>query len=297
MIVHDTRIEKLPLTNHLPGGLPAGAELELIAFVAQRPADQDLVLEFPHPLERWAVLVKTDAATAPRDSTSPLPPPQDLWLLTIPVDSQEDLELLANVRAWVEASLANHQPPSHMMTLQGAQILWSPQRIAVLAPVNRLEAIRKALVQAAFYESELADIERALGAAWPQWEADLPLAFEFDERSLAKRKQLKQRFRDVLLLRARHARIAPQVHAPHLHPATLASQVEERFRERTRLVHRHEFVGEQLEVFEKVYENCSQRASDFVLTRSSNTLEWVIIVLLLAQILFSMFEIVTSLGT
>jgi hypothetical protein len=220
-----------------------------------------------------------------------------VWLLTVPLESQEDLELLANVRAWVEANTANHHLPSHMMTLQGAQIVWSAKRIAVLAPANRLETIRKALVQAAFYEAELAEIERALGAAWPQWEADLPLAFEFDERSLAKRKQLKQRFRDVLLLRARHARIAPQVHAPHLHPATLASQVEERFRERTRLVHRHEFAGEQLEVFEKVYENCSQRASDFVLTRSSNTLEWVIIVLLLAQILFSMFEIVTSLGT
>src|SRR5690606_34711646 len=146
------------------------------------------------PIERWAVLVKADATAAPHDSTSLSAPPQDVWLLTIPVDSQEDLELLANARAWVEANTANHHPPGHMMTLQGSQIAWSPQRIAVRAPANRLETIRKSLVQAAFYEAELADIERALGAAWPQWEADLPLAFEFDESSLTKRKQLKQRF-------------------------------------------------------------------------------------------------------
>jgi hypothetical protein len=182
------------------------------------------------------------------------------------------------------------------MTFQGAQICWRRARCAILAQADRLEAIRKALIEVSFYEAELGDIERTLGANWPQWEADLPLAFEFEERSINKRKQLRQRFQQVLLSRAKLARIGPYVTCPHLHPPTLASQIGERLRERTRMVHRYEFLGEQIEVFERIYEMCGQRASDFMLTRSGNMLEWIIIVLLLTQVLFGGFELLTSMG-
>ena len=62
------------------------------------------------------------------------------------------------------------------------------------------------------------------------------------------------------------------------------------------MVDRCEFLDEQIEVFEKVYDSCGQRASDFMLNRSSNMLEWIIIVLLSTQILLTGFEILTSLG-
>ena len=39
------------------------------------------------------------------------------------------------------------------------------------------------------------------------------------------------------------------------------------------------------------------RVSDYTLTRSANALEWVIIVLLLIQILFSAFDLLTSMGS
>jgi uncharacterized Rmd1/YagE family protein len=75
----------------------------------------------------------------------------------------------------------------------------------------------------------------------------------------------------------------------------LASQVAERFRERTRLLHRHEILGDQLEVFEKVYDSCGQRISDYVQSRTGHILECVIIVLLVLQILIWGFDILTSL--
>lgn len=299
-------IERSPKTNEqrptsLSSALaafPRGTDLQSIAFVTTTAKEASeprrILLEFPPAIQRRALLL------SPGD-----PLAADLIILTVPSnpatteESQTTAEsemLLSQLRIWVEAAAIAGQPPGHLMTLQGAQIFWNQSRLAIHAPAERLETIRTALLEAAFYEAELGNLERTLGAAWPQLEADAPLAFEFEERAIKKRKVLQQRFQQVMLLRARLARIAPQIHCPHVHPPTLASQVGERFRERTRLVHRHEILAEQLEVFEKIYEACGQRASDYVQTRSSNTLEWVIIVLLVSQVLLAGFEILTSLS-
>lgn len=271
--------------------LPAGSSIQQIAFVADR-TNQEVIFEFPPPIQRFAVLVKGNHA----------PAPSDLAMLSVPALADPPEEVLSKMKQWVEASdAAAHSSnaalgPSHWMTFQGAQLCWLPGRVAILAAPERLEGLRRALCEVTFYEAELRSLEQTLGAAWPQLEADMPLAFEFDQRSQSQRKQLRKRFQQVLLIRARLARIGPHVHAPFLHPPTLASQISERFRERSRLVHRHEFLGEQLEVFERVYEMCGQRANDFLLTRSGIMLEWVIIVLLMTQLLLTCFEMLTATG-
>ncbi|QDU98643.1 RMD1 family protein [Lignipirellula cremea] len=310
--------------NHAPSPtgatLPPTSSLQRIAFVASVAPQQQVLLELPHAMQRWAVVVPEEGTPAaspsqPVDSSTlaqptagskaaapaPAHPAVDLLLLTIPARSSDAVleaepDLQATMQQWAEASLAPGEPPCMVMLLQGARICWTPGRVAVLAPPDRLESIVGNLIETAFLEAELRGIERDLGQAWPQLEADLPLAFEFEERSIRKRKQLRNRFQQVLLLRAKLARIGPYVHAPHLHPPTLASQVGERLRERARMPHRHEFLGEQLEVFERVYELCGERSSNFMQTRSGNILEWIIIVLLLAQLLFSSFDLLTSLG-
>ena len=98
-------------------------------------------------------------------------------------------------------------------------------------------------------------------------------------------------------LRARLARVTPFLLSPHVYPPTLASQLGERLRERLRVERREEFVSDQLEVFENVYEMCGQRASEFRHAQSVNTLELIISVLLATQILLSMFEILATAGS
>lgn len=249
-----------------------------------------MLFQFPLPIHRQAVLVSSEPDQQQSVSAG------DLLLLKVPAINQETAELLGNVREWVDAAAAENHSPSHLLTFQGAQIFWSDRRVAVLAPADRLESISTALIEVSYYDQELHDIERTLGENWPQLEADMTLAFEFDQGSISKRPQLLQRFRQIHRIRARLAQIAPHVYCPHVHPPTLASQIRERLRERTRMVHRHEYLDEQIEVFENVYEMCGQRTSDFMLTRSGNTLEWAIIVLLFVQILLSGFEILTSIG-
>ncbi len=155
----------------------------------------------------------------------------------------------------------------------------------------------RAVIEVAFYDGELRAIQRGLGEAWPQMEADMALAFEFAEADLPQRTALRERFGAVAQLRARLTRISQQVHTPHQHPPTLASQIGERFRDRARMESRYEFLDEQIEMFEGVYEQCGQRASDYVLARSGNILEWVIIILLVTQLLLSGFEMLAATST
>lgn len=272
--------------------LPEGAALQRIAFVAKPAPCQEVLLTFPPPIHQRAVVLANDSASAEVEKPA-------VTLLAVQWSSRTanlgcDEEFKGQIQHWVEAAESSFSAVAQWMTFQGTQICWTPQCCAILAPAERLESVKRAVVDVYFYESELNEIERILGDAWPAMEADMPLAFEFNEQSLGKHQTLQRRFQQVLLSRARLARLGPFVHTPHLHPPTLASQIGERFRERTRMMHRHEFLGEQLEVFERVYEMCGQRASDFKLARTGHMLEWAIIGLLVAQLLLAGFELLTS---
>ncbi len=277
--------------------LPEGAVLQRIAFTDKPLAGQEVLLSFLPPINQYAVILGNDAASIEGQK-------EVLTLLVIPISpSATDVqsqgspnESLGQVQHWVEASEGSNATAAQWMTFQGTQICWTPQRCAILGAPERLESLRLAVVEVYYYESELRRIERALGESWPAMETDIPLAYEFHENSLGKQKSLQQRFQQVAMLRARLARLGPFVYSPNLHPPTLASQIAERFRERTRMMHRQEFLGEQLEVFEHVYEMCGQRSSDFKLARTGHMLEWTIILLLVAQLLLSAFESITSLA-
>jgi hypothetical protein len=292
ILTSETRYQQYcsPLSTNGVATLPEGAALQRIAFAAKPAPGQEVLLTFPPPIHQRAVVLANDSTSA--EEEKPV-----VTLLLVPSASRtanqgSDGEFKGQMQHWVEA--AESAAGAQWMTFQGTQICWSPQRCAILAPAERLESVKRAVIEVYYYESELNEIERSLGEAWPAMEADMPLAFEFTEKSVGKHQSLQLRFQQALLSRARLARLGPFVHTPHLHPPTLASQIGERFRERTRMVHRYEFLGEQFEVFERVYEMCGQRASDYRLARTGHMLEWVIIVLLVAQLLLAGFELLTS---
>jgi hypothetical protein len=270
------------LAAPLPALLPSNAELQRVGFPERRAANQSVLVEFPPPINRVAVLRGSGASAAKEPLT-----PGEVLLLAIPGQSTDNEELTAQVRTWATGSSS---APSHIVMLQGAHIVWGDGHIAVFAQADRLDAVRKALIESAYYEMELRALERDLGEMWPDMEKDTPLAFEFREKSLRVRRQLSERFRQLLLLRARLERVSPNISLPHVHPPTLASQIGERMRERLRMAHRTESLSDQLEVFERIYDACGQRASEFQHARTSHTLEWIIIILLLAQTIMVSIE-------
>lgn len=272
-----------------------GARIDRIAFVATHEPSQT-VLPLTLPTRKFAVLVK---------EPSPAKPPSDGELLCLLIphlpagEAEQSAETtVAAMRAWANSTgtvPTASDTPGQWMSFQGAQICWTPSRCAILAAPERLDALRNAMVEASFVEAELRDLERAVAAFWPQLESDTLLAFEFDERSSRRKAELKQRFQEVTDCRARLARLSTFVSSPHVHPPTLASQINERLRDRVRMTHRYDCLDDQLDVCERVYELCGQRASDYKLARTGHMLEWMIIILLLTQVLLWGFEVLTSL--
>jgi hypothetical protein len=291
MMVRDSAERERVAGRRSPAGLPPDAEVMQVAFVEKGQSGQQVLLVLPATVSRVAVTIGGEAAGSTTGS------PVDLQVLTIPASKHDEAGLLAAARDWAGSDRGDAaDSPVGLMTLQGAQVFWTSRRVAIIAPADRLEALRRSLVEAFWYQSELLDLERSLADLWPQMELDLPLAFAFEEQAIRQKRELQDRFQQVLRIRARLARLRPFVHCPHLYPPTLASQVNERFRERNQMIHRHDFLHEQVQVFGDVYDACGQRASEFIQSRTGHMLEWGIVILLGVEVLLMGFDLLTSTG-
>lgn len=278
-----TRATAAPADSLPMDSLPMDSIVRRIDFASDR-VETGTLFEFPAPEPCYAVIAGPEASAS-------------LTLLTVPAADPDQPEMIDVVRSWIDADAEPAEPSGLMISLHGAQIFWRRRRAAVIAPSERLEAASLAVVEFTFHEGRVRSIEQALANRWPELEADAPLAFDFSEPMARRRHALAERFRESVMLRSRHARLLPLVHRPPVYPPTLASQISERLRERSRLVERLEFCDEQLDVFERVYEMCGERVSEFFLARKGHVLEWVIIVLLAFQTLLLVFEKVATTGT
>ncbi len=272
----------MSLLKTLRDCLPEESRVDEIKYVPKEtPSSKELFL-FPTAINRKAISVSTDS---------------DLSLLIVPAAIAVNAEIINTIREWVEEIKSAEASPCLMLSLQHVQVLWSPQRVAIVAEISRVETVKIAMIEVSYYVSELMRLESEISLRWPQLESDIPIAFQFDQRIVAKKKDLMQKFQSIYSLRAHLARITPFLLCPHVYPPTLASQVGERLRERVRVEDRVEFVSDQLEVYEEVYEMCSQRINDHQHAYKGHTLEWMIIILLVAQIFLSLFDYLTIAGS
>ncbi|MFM7107672.1 MAG: hypothetical protein ACKOZU_03580 [Planctomycetaceae bacterium] len=262
--------------------------VQSIAFVDRTDDPRPAVVHLPDSAVR-AVVVRTRPAGEPADAATC---PADLALLVVPAGAADVEGLSPEALAWVGTG-----GPTQAIALHGAAVAWAPGRAAVRVEPARLDAVRAAVVEFCFHERELRAIEADVAAGWPDVEADAPLAFEFRDRDADRRRSLGERFRRTVSLRARLARLAPHLDRPPLHPPTLASQVGERLRERSRMAERAGFLDGQIEVRERVYDLCGQRSSEWGLSRKSTALEWAIVVLLAVETVLILVDLLASHGT
>lgn len=202
-------------------------------------------------------------------------------------------ELVGRASSWVTAATPSGDPPL-VVPLYGTHVVWGPRRAAALGPIDRLDAMRSALAEFADREAELRDIERRIGAALEHVDRDAAVAFEADERALQRRRELSARFSDSVSLRRRLAVLAPVLQRPAPQPPTLAGQLGERLRDRTRVVERLEHAAEQADLLERVYTGCGERLAEFVTSRRHLTLEWVIILLLAAEVILITIDLLAT---
>jgi hypothetical protein len=220
-----------------------------------------------------------------------------LELLVVPLMDGTD-ETLAGVMAavsrWVAAAARPGGPPLVTLPLYGCHVAWAAERAAVAGPAERLGELEAAVVEFAAQEAELHGAEEHVDQLLGLLDADAAVAFACDDRDLARRAELSSRFRAAVDLRRRLALLAPRVHPPPLHPPTLAAQVGERLRERSRLVERLDYAIDRAELAERVYETCGQRVSELGIARRQMGLEWAIVILLVIQTALLLVDLLAS---
>ncbi|MCE9631911.1 MAG: hypothetical protein K8S94_14500 [Planctomycetia bacterium] len=206
----------------------------------------------------------------------------------------EMADLVARTTAWATGRDAH--PPT-VVPLYGLHVVWTQRRAAIIGPADRLPQMRAAVVEFAGHDAELRDIESRVAETLAHVDADAPLAFQFDERSLPRRGELAARFGQSVSLRRRLALLAPAVQRPAPQPPTLSGQLGERLRDRTRIVERLESAVDQADLLERVYTGCGDRASECATSRRHATLEWVLIVLLAAEVILLTVDLLAARAT
>jgi len=157
-----------------PANLPPGSLLQPIAFTTEPAGGRAVVHEWAEPQVRRAVVLEGSEAG-------------DLQLLSVPVPAGEleEAALLARLGEWMEAGGA--AGATLWLTLPAAQVFWRPGRAVVLAPPDRLDLARRALVEFAWVAGELRELEGQVGQGWKGLEQDTPLAFSFQDKAMARR--------------------------------------------------------------------------------------------------------------
>lgn len=226
-----------------------------------------------------------------------------LEILSVPVvetaDSPataEGMSIEETVRHWV-SGLAPPAGGVVFVPLYSSHVLWAAGRAAVVGPPERLAQLEAAVVDFAAVESDLRDAERRAAALLETVEGDVAASLALETHVPDRRVELADRHRQAVAVGRLLALLAPLVHTPPLHPPTLASQLGERLRERTRLVERLEFATQRAELAERVAEACGQRALEAGIARRQLGLEWAIVILLVVQTMLLVVELLSQRAT
>jgi hypothetical protein len=213
-----------------------------------------------------------------------------------PVDADEPGRIESIVRQW---AAVGHSPPAPavFVPLYGCQVTWTAKRAAVIGPPVHLTQLEAAVTEFAGVEADLRAAERRAAALLDALEGDVAGSLAFEEHTPDRRVEMAARHREAVAVACRLALLAPVVHAPPLHPPTLASQLGERLRERTRLLERQEFASQRADLAERVAEACGQRALEAGIARRHTALEWTIVVLLVVQTALLVVELLAQRAT
>ncbi len=272
--------------------IPVGATLHRIRFAPDAGTDQERVQKFVDPSTYKPIL-----ALVQPEPTEKNPKPVNEYgidILTVPSQPNDHLGANDDLLKWVaEPELAGTVPPT-AITVHGAQVIWSPSRAAIRAALERSGPFLLALVDFSYYENELRKLEREVSESWPTLEQDGLLAYNVPAIDPDRFEDVGQRMEQALKRRIRLAQIIPFLLHPRAHLPMLANQLMERLRERVHVEERQTALIAQLEVFERIYEMNSQRISEFKAAKKEQMLEWIIIVLLAAESLFLLVDLLKT---
>jgi len=263
--------------------------LHHVRFLEHASDDQVVLLEFAHPAPRKAVYVVTplDEPPAPPET----PDTDELLVLVVPRQLKDDPRWRDQIHEWGTQSSDRRAAPPITVKIKNTEILWRAGRAVIFATPEWVEPMLEAVVDFAFFEGELRKLEQEIADFWPEVERDTPLAYEVKKNDPERFESIRRRMDSVLARRMRHARMESNLYWPPAYLPEPAHELGELLREEASVEDRVEVVDGQLEVQESVFELSSQRISDYRLARHGFILEMIIVVVLVAESLLILGEI------
>lgn len=265
------------------------ATLHHIRFVEHASDEQTVLFEFADPTPSKAV------ALSQRLDTPPAAPKEahakELTVFVVPRKLKDDPRWRDDVDKWIAPTDELRAASPITIKVKNVEVQWRPGLAVIHAPPERAEPMLEALVEFAYFEGELRRLEGEIVDFWPEVEGTHPLAYEVKKNDPELFETVGQRMGSALERRSRYARIEPHLCWPPAHLPEAAQELGELLRDEARVEDRLEVVDGQLEVHENVFELSSQRISDYRLSREGYILEMIIIIVLVAESLLILGEI------
>lgn len=258
-----------------------------VRFVERIAEGEVALMEFKDPATRYAIV-----GAAGGGKGGDLLDGDSLDVTIVPAATGADAGRGRALTQWMEKARGGEALPPVWVKHRGVEVVWQAGRAALQCDESEADELLKAVVEFAHYERELRRIEEEIAQGWPDLAEDRGLAFDVTPKDLARSEAVGGRMARVLEQRMRYARIEPHLYEPDARLAAGAQKLGEELRERTRIESRLETVDAQIEVFESVYEMASQRMGEYRAAREGHVLEWVIIVLLAAEALLMLAQVV-----
>jgi hypothetical protein len=251
------------------------------------PSSSDVVRTFRDPSPCDAIAEQRTAFTLDQE----LDDTADMDLLVVAGTLADAFRQNDGYMHWVQAAPGPTTVAPVVIMMNGAQIYWGQQRTVLVAPTERVATYFAVLLDFGYHERSLRLLEQALTNAWSALDADTPLAHRINSPDPDRFEEVAERTETALRQRMQLARLEPHFYGPQPHLQPLANQLLERLRERARIDDRVEILYGQFEVVVETYEMASQRISDYKHARRSHALEWGIIVLLFAEVVLLLFDL------
>jgi hypothetical protein len=275
--------------------LDGGARQRHIRFVEQIAAGDRVLMSFQDPAPGYAVLCEAPATGTSEVAAGPLSSVLDVVLLPAPTQPQGTPSATNSFAEWI-AQRDDLDAPPVSVKFRGVELMWCPSRVLLQCDSEQAESLLSAVVEFTHYEYELRRIEQEIADTWEELEQDKALSFEVTPADLERSRTVGARMNRVLQRRIRLARIEPHLYEPGAGLAAAGRKLSEELREKARTESRLETVDGQLEVFEGIYEMSGQRMGEYRAARQEHVLEWIIIVLLAAEMLLLLAQIVWKSG-
>jgi hypothetical protein len=270
-----------------------GASQRHIRFVGQITGDDAVLMTFKDPAPGYAVLCEVPATATSEVAAESRGDVLDVVLLPWPTLPQgTPLATNQGFAEWIAKGDGPDASPPVLAKVRGVELMWRPGRVLLQCDSEQAESLLSAVVEFTHYERELRRIEQEIADTWEELEQDKALAFEVTPADLERSQAVGARMNRVLQRRIRLARIEPHLYEPGADLTAAGRKLGEELREKTRSEARLETVDGQLEVFEGIYEMSGQRMGEYRAARQEHVLEWIIIVLLAAEMLLLLAQIV-----